>query len=128
MKKLLILAFAGLFIGTTYSIAQSRNDLKGPKAKNYKHWENKDSKTAVLFTSEANPKGPAAKNQKLWRNTPSTIEHAQLVDMSTRRTRVTGPKAKNSEPWEIAEMTKQDKKTVAKRTNPDYTPEDSGDE
>ncbi|WPP51587.1 hypothetical protein [Catalinimonas niigatensis] len=124
MKKLLILLFIGVFVSTV-SIAQSRNDLKGPKAKNYKHWKNKDSKTAVLFTSEATPKGPAAKNQKHWRNTPSTIESAQLVDMSTNRAKVTGPKAKNSKPWELVE---QDKETVVKRVNPDYIPEEAKNE
>jgi hypothetical protein len=125
MKKLLILLFAGLFISTTYTMAQSRNDLKGPKAKNYKHWKSDESRTAILFTSEVTPKGPAAKNQKVWRNTPVTIESAQLVDMSTRRVKVTGPKAKNSKPWEREE---QENKTVAKKTNPDYRPQEATNE
>jgi hypothetical protein len=114
MKKLSILLFAGILL-STMSMAQSRNDLKGPKAKNYKHWKHEESKSAILFTSEAAPKGPAAKNQKPWRNTPAVIESAQLVDLSTTRTRVTGPKAKNSEPWELK---RQEVKTIASREEP----------
>ncbi|MDF9795715.1 hypothetical protein OKW21_000978 [Catalinimonas alkaloidigena] len=111
MKKLSILLFAGILL-STMSMAQSRNDLKGPKAKNYKHWKHEDSKSAILFTSEVAPKGPAAKNQKPWRNTPEVIENAQLVDVSTTRAKVTGPKAKNTRPWEIK---RQEIKTIASR-------------
>ncbi len=100
MKKFLFILFIGVFV-STYATAQSKKDLKGPKAKNYKHWKHDDQKKTVLFTSESTPKGPAAKNQKPWKNTPATIEREQLVDLSGTRTKVTGPKAKNSRPWEL---------------------------
>jgi len=99
MKKIIFILPIFVFI-SSLGMAQSKNDLKGPKAKNYKHWKHDDSSSALLFTAEEETKkGPAAKNQKVWRNNPATIQSAQAVDLSSTP-RLKGPKAKNTPPTE----------------------------
>ncbi|MEP2025539.1 MAG: hypothetical protein ABJH98_04560 [Reichenbachiella sp.] len=98
MKKL-IFVFATLFIACTVSQAQSKNDLKGPKAKNYKVWQD-DSKSAVVYTDadQTAVKGPEAKNQKVWADATAD-ENKVTIKRDTRKNSLKGPAAKNFKPW-----------------------------
>lgn len=95
MKKLILTATV-LFFLSTISYAQSKNDLKGPKAKNYKVWK-KDKKTVPVYTT-ANRKsllGPKAKNKK-----PGTAKGEKvLVIRDDKKSSAKGPAAKNYKPW-----------------------------
>ncbi|MEP0369069.1 MAG: hypothetical protein ABJN36_06165 [Cyclobacteriaceae bacterium] len=98
MKKLIPFLFFALFI-STYTMAQSRTDLKGPAAKNYKPWQNKEKSDVVYVVSTAEKKqGPAAKNAKVWDRKES--DQVLVVDMTSEPKKLKGPAAKNSKPWE----------------------------
>jgi hypothetical protein len=82
------------------TIAQNRNQLKGPKAKNYKPWMNKEqSNTPFVFKNIEAKKGPKAKNDKIWseenKNAPTTA-----VKAGSKRNNLKGPAAKNFKHWE----------------------------
>jgi hypothetical protein len=46
------------------------NDLKGPKRKNQKVWEQSEASTKIVYIrrEEELPKGPKAKNKKVWKD------------------------------------------------------------
>lgn len=98
MKKLSITLFAVIFV-CAFGQAQSKNDLKGPKAKNYKVWQD-DSQSVNVFTetNQTAVKGPEAKNQKVWAD--STAEENKVtIKRDTRKNNLKGPAAKNFKPW-----------------------------
>lgn len=97
MKKLLF-TLGALFFICTVSQAQSKNDLKGPKAKNYKVWQD-DSPSVTLYTNadQVTLKGPEAKNKKVWADTAD--ENKIVIKRDTRRKGLKGPAAKNFKPW-----------------------------
>lgn len=72
-------------------------DLKGPKAKNYKPWKGQ-AKTATLEVKIDEPslKGPAFKNKKAWESQANKVE---ITTSSNTKEKVTGPKAKNRKVW-----------------------------
>jgi len=98
MKKL-IFTLSALFLICVASQAQSKKDLKGPKAKNYKVWQD-DNESATVYTSanQESIKGPEAKNQKTW-TARTSDENKIAVKRDTRRTSLKGPAAKNYKPW-----------------------------
>ena len=96
--KSIIFAFAFLAIASV-GYAQSSNDLKGPAAKNYKPWQQKDKAPAIkVHTLETATKlqGPSAKNKKSWELETKNYKETALV---STRPKVTGPKAKNAKVW-----------------------------
>ena len=96
MKKLVISPFIFMII-TGASFAQSRTSLMGPKAKNYKPWENKNTEASTTsHLTEPNKKefGGKAKNKK---HTLHTVDLA-LVQKNAKKDRLMGPKAKNYRP------------------------------
>ncbi|MFC4872651.1 hypothetical protein [Negadavirga shengliensis] len=97
MKRLIYIFVAGLLF-LNFSYAQSDRELKGPAAKNYKPWK-QQAKTGVAYTDIAKEdlKGPAFKNRKHVKDAPQ-----EVVSVNTdldRRKRITGPKAKNNQPY-----------------------------
>lgn len=99
MKKLIFILTVSLAV-CTVAQAQSKNDLKGPKAKNYKVWE--DDSPAIVVYTDANKevvKGPEAKNKKAW-ETSTTDENKVVIKRDTKRTSLKGPAAKNYKPWQ----------------------------
>ncbi len=81
------------------AISQSRTDMKGPNAKNYKPWKHEAKATPVesKTAGAVEVKGPRAKNKKAWRK--GTEGYAD-VSVDTNRTKtLKGPKAKNAKPW-----------------------------
>ncbi|MDW3209737.1 MAG: hypothetical protein R8N23_07715 [Reichenbachiella sp.] len=98
MKKLLF-TLGALFFIITVNQAQNRNDLKGPKAKNYKVWQD-DSPSVTVYTNsdQVTLKGPEAKNQKVWAETTAK-ENKVTIKRDTRRIGLKGPAAKNFKPW-----------------------------
>lgn len=92
-----LLAVSFLTFGTVQSYAQTAQDLKGPKAKNYKPWKEQARKgTLSVKLDEADKKGPAYKNHKVWEGDASKVEVAS--ELVTKKP-ITGPKAKNQKPW-----------------------------
>jgi hypothetical protein len=92
---LLIIA---LTIGTlTMANGQTRNDLKGPQAKNYKPWMNKTLPTTIVTNDKKNLKGPEAKNFKAWKDEREFTE--QVVVFGDSKPKLKGPEAKNYKPW-----------------------------
>ncbi|UXX77644.1 hypothetical protein N7E81_09710 [Reichenbachiella carrageenanivorans] len=99
MKKLIFTLTVCLAV-CAVTQAQSKNDLKGPKAKNYKVWQD-DSPSIVVYT-DANKevvKGPEAKNKKVW-ETSTTNKDKVVIKRDTQRTSLKGPAAKNYKPWQ----------------------------
>lgn len=98
MKKL-IFTLSAIFFVCTVNQAQSKNDLKGPKAKNYKVWQD-DSPSTTVYTSsnQITPKGPEAKNQNAWEKTTSDKNKVAIV-RDSRKNSLKGPAAKNFKPW-----------------------------
>ena len=87
---------AGL-LAFNVSNAQSPQNLKGPKAKNYKPWKERARTGAVMVKlDEPALKGPVFKNQKA---RDSQFNKAELETQLKMRDRITGPKAKNKKVW-----------------------------
>jgi hypothetical protein len=98
MKKLIISSFIFMII-TGASFAQSRTNLMGPKAKNYKPWENKNtevSPTSHLAEPSKKEFGGKAKNQKRVLHTEKVI----VIQNGSKKSQLMGPKAKNYKAWE----------------------------
>jgi hypothetical protein len=79
---------------TGASFAQSRTNLMGPKAKNYKPWENKSTvvnTTSHLTEPSKKEFGGKAKNQKRVLHT----EKVALIENNSKKSQLMGPKAKN---------------------------------
>jgi hypothetical protein len=107
MKKLILLFFAGILL-TTISYAQNRNGLTGPKAKNYKSWQDKsksDEASTAYTTTSKQLTGPQAKNKHL-RKSQAPVEYTAVSTLD--RPAVTGPKAKNWKPGHADRNTSSD--------------------
>lgn len=77
---------------TGASFAQSRTSLMGPKAKNYKPWENKVvNPTSHLTEPSKKEFGGKAKNQRPVLYT----EEVAVTQNNFKRSQLMGPKAKN---------------------------------
>ena len=97
--KSILFATVFMFVAS-FSIAQDKNDLKGPAAKNYKPWMKKEKtepKKVYTLTETKKLQGPLAKNKKSWKKKDANYKEVKLV---STRPRVTGPKAKNAKPWD----------------------------
>ncbi|UXP31653.1 hypothetical protein N6H18_14990 [Reichenbachiella agarivorans] len=97
--KTLIIAFA-LTLVASFSFAQTRTDLKGPAAKNYKPWKDKNqTEQAIAMKSEdaTRVQGPAAKNQKVW-DKENQAEYTEVAVVSGQND-LKGPAAKNYKVW-----------------------------
>ncbi len=93
MKKLIISSFI-LMIITGTSFAQSKTNLMGPKAKNHKPWENKNTEantTSHLTEPSKKEFGGKAKNQR----PVSSTEKVAVIHNSSKKSQLMGPKAKN---------------------------------
>jgi uncharacterized protein YdeI (BOF family) len=86
-------------LAATVALAQAPEDLKGPKAKNYKPWKDttRTNTQVLLATNEEQLQGPEAKNKKVWQN-DSTVDK-KVVKTGDKKTKPKGPKAKNAKPW-----------------------------
>ena len=90
----MILVFA---VGMTYG--QTRTQLKGPKAKNYKPWKaDQPASYAIATLDVERAKGPKAKNARVWSDENQVQETGTLA--TTNRAKLKGPKAKNRNSWE----------------------------
>lgn len=79
--------------------AQVPKDLKGPAAKNYKPWKDKNkgaSVNVVSVSSEKTLKGPEAKNYKPWKNKSTRTSGVKIGEAKPK---LKGPAAKNYKPW-----------------------------
>ena len=97
MKTLSLL----LILLLSFSInAQSRNDLKGPAAKNYKPWKYPKQYTGILVAqaSDRAEKGPRAKNRKAWDRDVVLLEGNRV--RYPKKEKLKGPAAKNRKPWD----------------------------
>jgi hypothetical protein len=95
MQVKTITLIMSLILLSICGVAQNRNSLKGPEAKNYKPWKNESS--SLTLKSKNNRvvlKGPAAKNNKVWNNNAETISIKAL-----NRRRIFGPAAKNNKDY-----------------------------
>lgn len=90
MKSIFVVVISMLLSSVLFA-QTSRNDLKGPKAKNYKYWEGKVSFEKVEPVQKL--KGPEAKNYSPTKNIDWSVA-SQPLDQEKYR-RVMGPKAKN---------------------------------
>lgn len=98
MKKTIISLITLLFIGFS-GIAQNPEDLKGPKAKNYKVWKSEKSAEPVIsFRRKTKVQGPKAKNQKSGDRLKKRSALIVLV-RDKKRSRQKGPAAKNYKSW-----------------------------
>ena len=115
MKKLLLSTLAVvMFVGL--GVAQ-----KGPKAKNYKPWnnENKEEATVSIVITTPNLAGPMAKNYKQW----DILDNEVFVSVNEVRESIPdlkGPKAKNYKYWNSNEITTDNSSNlmVEKTTGP----------
>lgn len=90
----MILVFA---VGMTYG--QSRTQLKGPKAKNYKPWKAEKPATAAVASLDVERvQGPKAKNARVWSEENQVKETGTLA--TTNRAKLKGPNAKHRKAWE----------------------------
>ena len=93
-KSLLIMAFFGLAL---VGYSQTKGDLKGPAAKNFKPW-NSTMSIAMLTSVEDKEvlQGPARKNQK-----PQALNNqlTRVVAVGSKRNGLKGPARKNYKPW-----------------------------
>ncbi len=95
--KYLIALILGLIISIGTVAAQRPTDLKGPAAKNYKPWRDKDKvKTKVVTMRKERLQGPAAKNYKPWAN---KAKRTPGVKIAEAKPKLKGPAAKNYKPW-----------------------------
>lgn len=95
MKKTLITTTLITVIAVMVN-AQTRTELKGPAAKNYKVWEDTSAPTPVYFSADAKLAGPEAKNVAVWQQDNEN----KILVVSKKREKMLGPEAKNFKPWE----------------------------
>ena len=89
MKTTTLILF--MILISTWGIAQNRNSLKGPEAKNYKPWQHKSTSSRLMTKKNRMIlEGPAAKNDKVWND---DSESTPVKTMKRRR--IFGPAAKN---------------------------------
>lgn len=93
MMRFTFLIIAGLL---AFNVSEAQ-ELKGPKAKNYKPWkEQARTGTPVVNADEPAVKGPAFKNKKAWDSQATKVE---ITPQAGVKENITGPKAKNRKPW-----------------------------
>lgn len=96
MKKVILAAALVLFIGSVN--AQSRYELQGLKAKNYKPWKAEVQNEGVFFNSNKDKKTSLEV-----KNTPASKRNkdAELKKVTGNESRknLKGLKAKNYKPW-----------------------------
>jgi len=95
LKRVLIIAVCAMVAG--FASAQSKNELKGPKAKNYKPWQNERAATEVYSTpDDADIKGPTAKNNRFTGAADESETTVAAVNTEHKRfNNLQGPNAKN---------------------------------
>ena len=101
MRKRVLSIIAVLFMTALASqvVAQAKNDLKGPEAKNFKPWQSANAGVRLYSKVELNVvKGPLAKNAKPWKTQPGELR--VLSQAKPNRNELKGPKAKNFKPWQ----------------------------
>ena len=98
--KGLLLSLALLAVGST-ALAQANGGLKGPAAKNYKYWldKNKPIATETVTITQKPEIGPAAKN-KTWHNKKEAYKYVPIATV-TARPRVIGHAAKRVRPFDF---------------------------
>lgn len=101
MKKYVLLTTVLFTLVVFSASAQSKNELKGPKAKNFKVWESSQEAAPVYFKTGAVAKGPQAKNLR-----PADRKSGALAVADTQGTveKLQGPAAKNNKVWEAPSM------------------------
>lgn len=109
MKKLMV--FLCFLMMGGVAMAQAPKHLKGPAAKNYKYWQDKDKNDqsgSTLVAHENKPQltGPAAKNRKAWDKDKN--QKFRAVKSGNLHKDLKGPKYKNMHPWERVETEASD--------------------
>lgn len=97
--KYLVGIFIVMFVTVCSLEAQVPAGLKGPAAKNYKPWmdkNKKDKRSIVSIPSKKALQGPEAKNFKPWANKE---DWTPAVPVSEAKPKLKGPAAKNYKPW-----------------------------
>lgn len=100
MKRKTILLI-GLIAMSSIAFSQTRNDFKGPKAKNYQAWKHSVETTDVEIVDNQDEvvKGPKAKNrnQSLQAADATADENKRATPklLNNERLGMVGPKAKN---------------------------------
>ncbi|NND06539.1 MAG: hypothetical protein HKN87_09170 [Saprospiraceae bacterium] len=84
MKKGLLLMILVFTVGMTYG--QSRTQLQGPKAKNYKPWKN-PSTAAVASSNVERVQWSNGKKARIWRNESQVRENSKLATTNRARLR-----------------------------------------
>ena len=93
MRNLIITA--ALTFCCLASFGQSKNDLKGPAAKNYKPWKDKTIGSPLVTQTQTNKlSGPEAKNAKAWEK-----NNTYMVAVKAVANKPKGLKAKNNKVW-----------------------------
>ncbi|UII27167.1 hypothetical protein LVD15_01710 [Fulvivirga maritima] len=82
-------SFAAIFSSAQ---AQSKQHIKGPKAKHAKPWKHT---TAVVSHKPVKLQGAEAKNADVWKKE----EQESTIITSSSNNRLKGPKAKNNKIW-----------------------------
>ena len=97
-KSIMVLGFMAI---SGIAFSQSRNDFKGPQAKNYKAWQHSVETTEVQIASDQEDlrTGPQAKNKINSLLSTASSEEATTVTttnlINNARLGMVGPKAKN---------------------------------
>ena len=107
MKKV-ILFLCFFFAIASIAIAQRPSHLKGPAAKNYKSWQDKDTQTGatlMVSTDRETLTGPAAKNSTVLQQLEETdLQVVKYRDLDLPM----GPRYKNPHPWMRGEKETKD--------------------
>lgn len=113
MKRFLLI-FTTCMLFTPFVNAQKRNDLTGPRAKNYVPWRNNSEKPAVIYIVKTDRvTGPQAKNKKHWIKSQKPEEREYVNITTSSRHNLKGPRAKNHNPW----LAKPHSKKVGAKTS-----------
>ncbi|MFT6335822.1 MAG: hypothetical protein ACJA2S_002842 [Cyclobacteriaceae bacterium] len=97
--KYLIGMLIAMFVTVGAIEAQVPKDLKGPAAKNYKPWRDKNKEASVNVVSIPSKKalkGPEAKNYKPWKDENDLTASIKVNEVKAK---LNGPAAKNYKPW-----------------------------
>ncbi|WP_152286527.1 hypothetical protein [Flavicella marina] len=78
--------------------AQSRNDLKGPAAKNYKPWQHK-TKTVEITSSSTHQQSLRSHEHKNYKPWKDNSERTKIEVVSSNKHKLRSPEAKNYKPW-----------------------------
>lgn len=99
MKKYISLVVVTVFVSMGVS-AQNSKGLKGPAAKNYKPWKDKNKSSVVIVTKDPhNLRGGAAKNYKPWMQKSKEETNVYVLKSKNPTHKMRSPEAKNYKPW-----------------------------